>query len=211
MLSWIDNGVRVISMQPAADHFVYYPDYPDEKLECDISFVGGYWSYKGQNLSKYIFPLTNPVGKYKMKVFGTGWGIPQYCGVTDDDTVRKLFNSSKICPNISEPHANKFGFEVNERVFKISACKAFCISDRIASLTEDVFTQREMPIAKDEKDFIKKVEFFIDKPELRKKHAEACYNTVMQGHTYCHRIYDLLNSLGYSEEADKCLEVLYGN
>tara|TARA_R100000700_G_scaffold36005_1_gene44944 strand:- start:2391 stop:3419 length:1029 start_codon:yes stop_codon:yes gene_type:complete len=211
MLSWIDSGINVIPMQPAADHFVYYPDYPDEKLECDISFVGGYWSYKGQNLSKYLFPLTNPVGKYRMKVFGTGWGIPQYCGVTDDDTVRKLFCSSKICPNVSEPHANKFGFEVNERVFKISACKSFCISDHIDSLVEDVFTKNEMPVARDENEFIKMIEYFIDSPNLRKSHAEACYETVMKEHTYCHRINSLLRHLQYKEEAEKCLEILNGN
>ena len=211
MLSWIDSGINVIPMQPAADHFVYYPDYPDEKLECDISFVGGYWSYKGQNLSKYLFPLTNPVGKYRMKVFGTGWGIPQYCGVTDDDTVRKLFCSSKICPNVSEPHANKFGFEVNERVFKISACKSFCISDHIDSLVEDVFTKNEMPVARNENEFINMIKYFIDSPNLRKSHAEACYETVMKEHTYCHRINSLLRHLQYKEEAEKCLEILNGN
>lgn len=208
MLSWIDNGISVMPMQPAADHFVYYPNDSDERLECDISFVGGYWSYKGQNLSRYMFPLTNPIGKYNIKIFGTGWGIPQYCGVTDDNTVRRLFNSSKICPNISEPHANKFGFEVNERVFKISACNSFCISDHIDSLVEDVFTNGEMVIATDPNDFIEKIEYYIDKPELRKQHAEKCYHRVMSEHTYCHRVSDLLGSLGYQEDRKKCLEVL---
>jgi len=52
----------------------------------------------------------------------------------------KLFSSAKLCPNISEPHANKFGFEVNERIFKLAACKALVISDNVASLEEDIFT-----------------------------------------------------------------------
>jgi len=78
---WSDNGLDIIDMQPAADHFVYKPVNPIDFLQSDISFIGGYWKYKGRNLNQYMLPLCYPVGKYNIKIFGNQvWPVPQYMG-----------------------------------------------------------------------------------------------------------------------------------
>ena len=209
MGKWKDNGVDIIDMQPAADRFLHRPVPSVEELESDLSFVGGYWRYKAINFSRYLVPLCFPVGQYNIKIFGNQpWSVPQYLGCPHDYLINSIFSSAKICPHISEPHANEFGFEVNERVFKLAACKAFCISDNIASLTEDIFTNGEMPTTDDPKEFRSLVDYYLKEPDLRKQKAEECYNVVMNGHTYCHRVSKMFKRLGLPKESDKILKLV---
>ncbi len=195
MGSWKDVVAKTIGLLPAADMNECAEGKFDENLSSDVGFVGGYWPYKGQNLDKYIIPLCYPVGKYNIKIFGNQpWPVPQYMGIADNKTVINLFKSTLICPNVSEPHANVFGFEVNERVFKLAASGSFFISDPIASLTEDIFTKGEAVIAKNPEDFHDLVRDVIKNPDIRQKHIEGCKSTVLKHHTYKHRAEQILES-----------------
>lgn len=204
MGQWDREGITTFPLLPAANHFKYKPVEPDENLRCDIAFVGGYWRYKAINLDRYIVPLCYPVGKRNIKIFGNQhWPVPQYLGEARDETVLSLFSSALICPNVSEPHANKFGFEVNERIFKLAACKAFVISDKTASLTEDIFTKNELVVADNPHDFHGIIDMFLANPSLRDNYVEKLHKTVMESHTYVHRMRDMLTALGLQEEAGK--------
>ena len=195
MAAWEETVAKTIGILPAADTSEYSKGEFDENLKSDLCFVGGYWPYKGQNLDKYIIPLCHPVGKYNIKIFGNQpWPVPQYMGLANDETVRNLFASSLICPNVSEPHANVFGFEVNERVFKLAASKAFFISDPIASLTEDIFTKNEAVVAESPHKFHELIEDIINNPEMRDSHISACYDTVMKNHTYKNRVEQIIEA-----------------
>ena len=206
---WDDHGVETIDMQPAADHFKHQPASKIDMLESDISFIGGYWAYKGINIDQYLLPLCYPIGKYNIKIFGYHeWPVPQFLGPIQDHIMNNVYCCAKICPNVSEPHANEFGFEVNERVFKLSACKAFCLSDHIDSLVEDIFTDGEMPTAKSPQEFHEKIDYYLSNPQSRQDHAERCYETVMKNHTYCHRVANLLSRLDLNEDAGKCLDIV---
>ena len=195
MGAWEETVAKTIGLLPAADMTECEAGVFDPSLECEIGFAGGYWPYKGENLDKYIVPLCYPVGKHKVKIFGNqAWPVPQYMGMASDKTVRNLFKSALICPNVSEPHANVFGFEVNERVFKLAASGAFFISDPIASLTEDIFTKDEAVVAENPKDFHDLVQDVIKNPEARESHIYACQDTVLKNHTYTHRAKQILES-----------------
>lgn len=209
---WNKNmGIGLVEGLPAADTFNYHILESQEELKCDIGFVGGYWPYKAQNLDKYLIPLCYPVGKYNIKIFGNQpWPVPQYMGSASTPVTEALFSSATICPNISEPHANEFGFEVNERIFKLAASKAFCINDPIASLSEDIFVKNELIIADGPEHFHDLVHMFTINPQLRDIHINACYDTVMNHHTYCHRIANIWDKLGYPVEAKKSLDLLNG-
>jgi len=201
MQHWEKSVAKTIGLLPAADTIEYSQGQFDENLQSQICFVGGYWPYKGQNLDKYIIPLCYPVGKYNIKIFGNQpWPVPQYMGMANNQTVRNLFSSSLICPNVSEPHANVFGFEINERVFKLAASKAFFISDPIASLTEDIFTKDEAVVAANPGQFHALVEEAIHNPRVRDKHISGCYETVMKHHTYKHRTKQIMESFGLKNE-----------
>ena len=210
MESWNQElGIGLVEGLPAADTFNYKLMEPQEDLKCDIGFVGGYWPYKARNLDKYLIPLCYPVGKYNIKIFGNQpWPVPQYLGQASTNVTEALFASSAICPNISEPHANEFGFEVNERVFKLAATKAFIINDKIASLNEDIFLDNELLIADDPAHFHDLVHMFLNNPQLKDHYVESCYNTVMNGHTYAHRISNIWKQLDYQEESEKCLALI---
>jgi len=186
---------KTIGLLPAADIYECNDGEFDESLKCDLGFVGGYWPYKGQNLDKYIIPLCYPIGKYNIKIFGNQpWPVPQYMGKCSNKTTANLFKSATICPNVSEPHANVFGFEVNERVFKLAASRAFFISDPIASLTEDIFTNGEVVVAEGPEEYHSLIKDVLNDPDMRNNHIEECYNNVIKNHTYENRIEQIIGS-----------------
>jgi hypothetical protein len=208
MKTWNEStGHSIMGLLPAADTLFYKPVEPVDKLKCDIGFVGGYWPYKGRNFDKYLIPLCHPVGKYNVKIFGNQiWPVAQYCGPVSDDTARALFSSATICPNISEPHANVWGWEVNERVFKLAACKAFVISDKVDSLTEDIFTDNELVMADNDEHFKQLIDTFLKNPCMRQGHIDKCYAKVMSEHTYFNRVAQIFEAFEMYDDAAQILK-----
>lgn len=181
---------------PAANTKIYYPTTPDDSLKSDFAFIGGYWPYKAQNLNKYIIPLCHPVGKYNIKIFGNQtWPVPQYMGLITDEMVAKLLCSATICPNIHEPHSNQYGFDVVARLFNICACKGFCITDEVASITEDIFLDNEVISIGTPREFREKSAYFLAHPDERIPYMEKAYSTVMKHHTYLNRAMELCSLL----------------
>jgi len=205
---WEETGCRTVSIMNGADIFMYTGGTPQPEYECDVSFVGGYWPYKAQNMDRYLMPLAHPVGKYNVKFFGNqGWPGAHYMGWINDDQVKHLLASSKICPNISEPHATDFGFDVNERTFKILSNKSFCISDHVQSMKEDIYTNDEVVFANTPEEFHELVNHFVKYPNERLPYIRRGYKTVMDNHTYFHRVSKMLHELGLEDESERCLLV----
>jgi len=202
-------GIKLVEGLPAADTFNHTIEQKTKELECDIGFVGGYWKYKAIELDKYILPLCYYVNRYNIKIFGNQpWPVPQFMGLCSNKTANKLFSSATICPNISEPHAREFGFEVNERFFKLAACKAFQISPKLESAEQDIFNNNEIVFVDSPDDFFDQVHNFVTNPDLRQPFIDSAYNTVIKNHTYIHRVRDMWETLGFKEEAKKCQELL---
>jgi len=195
-------GIKPISLMMCADTSVYGDAKFDPELECDIGFVGGFWPYKGQVIEPYLFPLLHPVGKYRTKIFGNQpWRVNQYCGMINDERVKDLFVSAKICPNLSEPHAQAYGFDVNERIFKILYAGGFCISDNVEgyrTLFEDC-----VPIAENPEHFKELVDKYILDPGSRIGLAVRGKTYVERNHTGFHRVAQILKELGYEDLSSK--------
>lgn len=196
-------GIKPISLMMCADALAYYGGRLDPKLECDIGFVGGYWPYKGQVIDSYLMPLLEDVAKYKTKIFGNQpWPANQYCGLIADEDVKNLFVSAKICPNLSEPHAQKFGFDVNERIFKILYAGGFCISDNVASykMFGDGIVVADSPT-----DFRDKIDHYLKEPGERMDIAFKGHQHVLENHTGFHRISQILQGVGLDTMASDIL------
>lgn len=197
-------GINPISLMMCADVLEYSGAKFDANLECDLGFVGGYWPYKGQVIDRYLMPLLHPVGKYRAKIFGNQpWPANQYCGLIDDNKVKDLFVSAKICPNLSEPHAQEYGIDVNERIFKILYSGGFCISDSVEGYKTtfgDSIVYAESP-----EDFREKIDFYLNNPADRLGIAERGQKHVKENHTGFHRVATILKALGME---DLSLEVL---
>lgn len=188
-------GIKPISLMMCADTLMYSDAQLDPKLECDIGFVGGYWPYKGLVIDKYLCPLLHPVDKYKVKIFGNQpWPVNQYCGLLADHEVKNLFASAKICPNLSEPHAQEFGIDVNERIFKILYAGGFCITDNVESYG---MFRDGVVIAESPEHFAEMVEYYLNNRAEREGIASKGHSLIKENHTGVHRIAQILSELGF--------------
>ena len=206
--NWSDLGINVVSMLSAADVFEYLGGKETPELKCDIGFVGGYWEYKARNLDPYLLQLCYPLGEYNIKIFGNqGWPGPNYLGWINDSQVKNLIASSTICPNISEPHSQDFGYDIIERPFKVLAGGGFCISDYVQSMAEDVFNDDELIFAKTPEEFKELVDHYIRYPDERRKYMAKGQECVLSKHSYFHRVAKMLSEFGLDEESAKCFKV----
>jgi hypothetical protein len=207
MRSWKSIGIEPLGIPNAADIIAYPKGNVEPELLSDIAFVGGYWGYKAVNLDEYIVPLCGPTSKLKVKVFGNQkWSVAQYCGLIQDNTVKDLYRSAKICPNVSEPHSNKFGFDVVERPFKILSSGGFLLMDRVKSFEDDMFDKGEIVYYDNQDDYFEKISYFLKHPEQR--HNNEAIERVYQEHTYHHRMAYLLNKLEFTTEAKELITCL---
>ena len=205
---WETIGVRPVSMLHAADVFEYNSPNVYDHLVSDISFVGGYWPYKAKAIDRYIIPLCHPVGRFNVKIFGgQNWPVCQYMGYIENDEVKNVFRSATICPNISEPHSQAFGYDIIERPFKVLFSGGFCISDYVQSMAEDVFDDDEIVFAKDPEEFFELVNHYLKYPDERIPYIHRGFNKVVSEHTYFHRVAQILKELGLEEEQFKCMKI----
>lgn len=213
MSRWRDIGLNPIALTNAADTFEYYMakdekivDY--DKLKSELSYVGGYWAFKSRNLDKYILPLCNPIGKYNIKIFGNqGWGgVPQFCNTINTERVKHLFASAIICPNVSEPHSNRWGFDPVERPFKITInANAFCISDYVETFKTNIFGD-SLPMAKTPQDFFDMIDYFLKNPEKREPYMEKAHKICLTSHTGFSRVAKIFKNLNMPEEEKRTID-----
>jgi spore maturation protein CgeB len=195
---WTDElKIKVIGLMNASDVTVYHQGEVKPEYKSDINFVGGYWGYKAINLDRYILPLCYPVGKYNIKIWGNQkWPVPQFLGYVDNNEVKHILASAKVCPNISEPHSNAYGFDVVERPFKTMTVGGFCISDYVIGL-RDIFPADVLPMAESPNEMHELIDYYIqdvhqdDIQHMKKQAVEI----VVANHTYHHRAIKLLQEL----------------
>ena len=199
-------GINIYGVPPAADIADYTNGKKYDFLESDVCLVGGKWSYKGQTIDSWFLPLCGKDSKLNIKIFGNrSWGIPQYCGNISNVWVRHAFKSAKVCPNISEPHAQVYGIELNERCFKLLSNKCPCVSDYTESLATDVFFNGEIEFAKTPAEYRQKIEAVVNGDLIID--VERGYNTVMSNHTYFHRVAQIFQILGLEKESKNTLDI----
>lgn len=197
-------GIKAASIMMSADIITYANAKYIPYLDCDIGFVGGYWPHKGIIIDQYLTPLLFPIGKYKVKIFGNQrWNVNQYCGLISDSNTANLFASAKICPNLSEPHAHAYGFDVNERIFKILYAGGFCIADNVESYK--IFNDGVV-IAESPEDFKSKIDYYLQNREERVKISNIGKNIIKKNHTSHHRAAQIMDLFGYKFESKKILE-----
>lgn len=199
-------GIEPKSLIMCADTHVYGNSEYDERLACDIGFVGGYWPHKGIVINNYLFPMLGDISKYKVKIFGNqSWPVNQYCGYLEDHEVKNLFKSAKVCPNLSEPHAHAFGIDINERIFKILYAGGFCVSDYCDAY--NIFGDGVV-LAKSAEEFREKIDYYIRNPEERQAIAKKGRQIVIEKHLNYHRIASILDYLGFNDLSNRILTAI---
>lgn len=193
MSEWNSIGITPIGIMNAADSTIYTKGEINPLFKSDVSFVGGYWPYKSQNLDKYIIPLCYG-NKVNIKIFGNQrWPVANYCGLIQDKDVKDLYASSTVCVNVSEPHAVDLGFDMCERPFQIIASGGFLLMDNVDTAIKDVF-QDTVPYYQDVLDYGIKLKQYISNPSLRPDMTQA-QKLIAENHTYINRVKYLLEKL----------------
>ncbi len=193
---WTDKfGVKVVSLMNAYDIFEYSQGRYMDELSCDCSMVGGRCGYKAKVIDKWILPLCNPKLNLNIKIFGqTDWNIPQYYGPLTQGYARHLFKSTTVNLNCHEPHSQEFGFDINERVFKVMGAGGFLISDYVAGLT-DLYSPDSLVTCGSPNDFREKLYYFIHNPESRHRYSSLGQKKTLESHTYFDRILTIFENL----------------
>ncbi len=189
---WDSIGLHVNGLLLSADITTYFPPITKiEKFNNDITFVGGKWPYKAQNLDKYISPLLYPGTPWKVKIFGSGWSSPNCLGRCSDETARYFYANSVISPNCFEQHSVEFGHDVNQRTYEIGACGGFQISQRVKSVEEDIYNDYEIIFVDSPEGFFEQCKYFLNNPEETIPYRKLAMNTVFRKHTNLHRCIEL--------------------
>lgn len=203
------TGHTYHSILLAADKIKYFYE-PDPNFNCDVCYVGSFLSSKARFFNKCVIPLKN---EHNVKIYGSDWTvgnkilgkiqkIGQFFNINflkrvrkiglSLDEERKLYSSATISLNVHEEHVKRYGMEINERTFKIIACGGFEICDN-ATILRKYFTEDELVIAENEKEWFEKIEYYLKNPEKRLPIMEAGRKKVLEKHTYHNRVGQILD------------------
>jgi hypothetical protein len=200
-------GCEPLHSRLAADFFEYSGAKVLEEFKSDIAFCGSYWPYKAINFNKYLFQFLRPDVNYNVKIFGNGvWPCSQYCGQISNENVKNLFKSAKININVSEIHAQAYGAEHCERIYKVLLSGGFLISDYNSDIAENVFNNEEMVWCKDEKQMKNFVDHYLKYEHEKNLFVKRGVEKVLKNETYHHRMAYLLASTGFMKESEMVLD-----
>ncbi len=184
----------------ACDPYYHHPVElsVDEKRHYgnDLVFVGSYYP----NRAKLFERLT----EFDLGIWGPGWEmLPFYSPlkkllrgsrIKPEDWI-KIYNASKtiLAPHYQDPQGRVLVHQASPRVFEALACGAFVISDDQKDVFS-IFNDGEHLVRfKTSEDLIKKIKYYFAHPLERRKIAEKGRRTVLEKHTYEHRIQSLLS------------------
>jgi len=181
------------------------------KFTADISFIGTYLVSKRNFFEERVFPLRK---KYNLKLYGEDWTrldrslgfvqkVGQYFNIPGLKSVRKakinredegaIYASSTISINVHEEHQRKFGWDCNERTFKIPFCNGFEISDNIACIHKYFKVGEEIIVAENKQDWFDKIDYYIKNPDERLEIIAKGKARVAKDHTYHNRVEQIIS------------------
>lgn len=196
---WEKIGCKILASPSAAD--LYTSIYPkkDEKFISDINFVGNFTDYNSKNLENILYPLINDPN-LSVKIFGRKeWPIINYLGFINNNFLKNVICSAKICPVISSLHTQEFGFDCPQFLFDVLSSHGFAACD----FSEDAnFLLKDYVVfSKNTQNQLEYIYDYLNKDDQRVEISNNAYNFIMNNHTYHHRLIDILKEIDLSEVA----------
>jgi len=190
---WHSRSVPVHCEPLAADDEVYYPPSSPVPERHKITFIGGWWPFKGQQLDRYLKPILD---RYRsdVAVFGRNWPYASRGELADEQFNPTVWGTSVNLTFHEPSQVQGVPVHVNERIFKLLACGAFVLSDNNLCLQE-YFEPDEIVLCPTPEEMLDKIRHFLDHPEERRRLAEKGHQAVMRRHTYKIRAEKLLRAL----------------
>jgi spore maturation protein CgeB len=191
---------------PTAVDRTIFRETEDDNRHVDLVYVGGKWPYKGINIDSYLIPVLERARQSGLdfRVFGWGeWSADICSGIVPDDEINGLFNSAKIGPCISEPHTHRWGFDLPERLWKISACGVLPIHDPVPTLRSIL---PDLPMAKCAGSYMELVFHYLEDEPARINLSRKLQREIVTKHSYHNRISRLFADIGWKSESELMLE-----
>jgi hypothetical protein len=186
---WVDNGIEIKSIPFGFNPLIYYPE--EREKEYDYFFVGTNSPYKDLETKKYLLPI---VDSYAGILRGVGWGTTTL--ELDPIYASYYYNTAKINLNYHMQLQKDFENEINERTFIISACGGFQLVDNPKILPK-FYSLMDMAVAQDEKDYMDKFRYYLDKPKER---HEMAYNALVTSYKNNYSLFSRLEDV-----IEKCI------
>jgi len=175
---------------------------PQEKTEwgSDVAFIGSFYPNRAQILEK--------IADFDLRVWGPGWKkLPRGSALKKRTTAQKLkpgewikiLSSSAINLAIHFQDGKTPCYQASPRVYEALACRSFLLVDEqrdVKSLFQD---GKHLALFKDSEDLPKKIDYYLNHAEERKKMAAQGYEEVIHKHAYMNRMEKMFSII----EADK--------
>lgn len=199
---WFNKmGIQWVPMPTAADVTLFNCVTPINVRANDAVYVGGRWPYKAQSIDEYLLPLIRDLRQKNKSINIYGWGDwPENCkrGFIDDGDVPNVLNAAKVGPCMSEPHTHKWGFDLPERVWKVAASGCLPIHDPVPTLRRIL---PFLPMARDPEEYLALHSHYLSDDAERISLANRLHDTVMNTHTYHHRLAGLFTAINWNDES----------
>ncbi len=202
------NIFNVIHSQWACNHFVYKPT--NNKSFFELTFVGMYYGSRGQDI-EYLNKNSNKVQCWGQNWDNGKLSLERKIEVYSNSTINLNFSKSsnqknfrnfiKIFLNKSTSNnyrinslqsmidngknfINKNRNQIKARVFEITGCNGFLLSENSENIEEYFELDKEIVIFDSIEEAKDKIKFFIKNKTETKKIALNGYNRVLKDHTY---------------------------
>jgi len=177
------SGLRVIRSQWASNPNYYKKT--NHRLLYDVSFVGGKYGNRQEKLDHLKSKC-----QCHINIFGKG-----FSKFLEFDEMIEVFNSSRINLNLSESSTKGFGSQIKGRVFEITMCGGFLLTEHADGIEEYFEIGKEIECFESLQEALVKIEYYLKYEDKRKEIAEAGYARAMKEHTWEKRLKNIFYEL----------------
>lgn len=177
-----------IPVYNALDPETHFPVKPEERFECDLSFLGNRLPDREERVKSFFFNVASRMPDRKFILGGNGWGdysLPPNVRWVNHvfSTDHNAFNcSSSVVLNISRQSMADYGFSPATRVFEAAGAGACIITDYWKGIDKFFIPGKEILVARNSNE----VEYFLS--DMGKEEAaeigKAALERVLADHTY---------------------------
>lgn len=173
-------GIKSVYVPQFTDKSRFYPQHStNEKYKHKLLFVGNSRSVY-RDCVKYAIENNLP-----LSLFGNAWQsfpVQKYLkgGIISNNELYLYYSNSDIILNDHHKDMKEKGF-ISNRVYDVTACKGFLISDYMPEI-EAVYGD-SIPMYKNEKEFVSLVKYYLSHPKERQEKAQKAHEITLKNFT----------------------------
>ncbi len=176
------RNLNVIKSQWASNPDYYYPIPSSTQLE--VTFVGQKYGPR-EAIINYLDRSQIPI-----KAFGKGWG-----DYLEFEAITSLFSNSKINLNISASSANEQIKQMKGRVFEVTMCGGFLLTDYAEQLEKYFHIGKEIVCYDGMKELEAKIRYYLAHEDERTAIAMNGFRAARERNTWAIRFTEIFEEL----------------